>query len=568
MHKKLSFAILLLGSTSFATDVTVDAAHTRRAINPEVYGVMLGDDAQLGRMGVTVRRHGGNGLERFNWKTSTTNTGGDGKFFQKRSSTPSDDFVRATKAAGAAAMIELPMTGYVSTEMSAPPAHCGFRVSAYGPQEKVDPADPDCGNGVGTDGKLMSGNPLDTSLAVDDAWNKEWVSHLVSTFGNAQSGGVKYYNLGNQPALWSETHRDVHPAKATYAEIKQKLEANGKAVKEADQSAMTLGPGAWGWLEYFDSAAGDRAATGVDFIPFYLQTAKTYEAVNGTRILDYLDVHVYPQAEGIAGGATTDDANAMRLRSTKILWDPTYVVESWETCCNGNGGILKIVPRMKEWIGQNYPGTKLAISGYGFGAIDTTNGALTEVDVLGIMGREGVDLATLEEPPKADSIGEDAFKLFRNYDGQGAKFGDTSVKTDVPSPDSLSAYSSFDAAGKVTVVLVNKDPQSAQNAVIKFKGMGASGPYRAFEFGANGRLAASGTGNISDGSLTRSIPAYTATLVEFVPQGGIGASANDEPVDPSMPKVQPNKMCAATPADAMLLLGLLPLLALRRRAKK
>ena len=162
--KPIALATLVVCSTAFATDVTVDAAHNRRAINPEVYGVMLGDDAQLLRMGVTVRRHGGNGLERFNWKTSTTNTGGDGKFFQKKPSEPADDFIRHTQAAGAQSMIELPLAGYVSEAMSSGPAHCSFRISIYGPQEKVDPADPDCGNGVGVDGKLMISDPLDTSV--------------------------------------------------------------------------------------------------------------------------------------------------------------------------------------------------------------------------------------------------------------------------------------------------------------------------------------------------------------------------------------------------------------------
>src|SRR5205823_8682898 len=144
-------------------------------------------------------------------------------------------------------------------------------------------------------------------------------------------------------------------------------------------------------------ARGDRGTTMVDVIPYYLEAAQLDEMKYGHRLLDYLDIHVYPQAPRISAGSITPEDNAMRLRSTRILWDPTYTVESWEACCYG--GILDILPRMHHWIDTTYPGTRLAVSGYDFGAIDQPNGAITEALVLGIFGREKVDLAALETPP-------------------------------------------------------------------------------------------------------------------------------------------------------------------------
>ena len=61
------------------------------------------------------------------------------------------------------------------------------------------------------------------------------------------------------------------------------------------------------------------------------------------------------------------------------------------------------------------------------------NGALAQADVLGIFGREGLDLATLWAAPIRSILvlnwqpGAFAFRMYRNYDGQGAAFGDTSV---------------------------------------------------------------------------------------------------------------------------------------------
>lgn len=578
----LSFAAAFVLSPLLAAQVTVDAAHNRRPISPDIYGVVFAKDTQLSRMGVTVRRHGGNHWSRYNWKTSTTSTGGDGYFFRTvvtpagPLSSSADNFVTATRALRADAVMELPAIGHVSKALPTTPADgCSFRVTKYGVQQQVDPTAFDCGNGVHVDGGFVVNDPFDTAQASDAKWTTDWVAHLVATFGAGAQGGVKYYNLSNQPALWHTTHRDIHPQPSTYAEIKASLEAHGKAVKDADPTALTLGPGAWGWLEYFDSAAGDRVRVGQDFIPYYLSQARLFEEANLRRILDYLDVHAYPQAKGVSAGDTSPVANRMRLRSTRILWDPTYVAESWEDCCYG--GILNVIPRMRTWIADYYPGTKLALGSYAWGAIDTVNGAITQAELLGIFGRERVDMALLEDPPADGALGEDAFKLYRNYDGEGAHFGSTSIRARVQDVDSMSSFAAIEGTSKVTLVLINKDVENAQVANVFFEGTGKTGEWRAFDFGPGKRLAPSGAGSLIDGTLSRSVPASTATIIEFVPTEGVFAADGgdfEEPVAPtplSGATVDPGVLprgCGCTGTEAALFLGAFPVLwVLRRRAR-
>src|SRR5439155_8773076 len=94
------------------------------------------------------------------------------------------------------------------------------------------------------------------------------VSHLVAQHGDAGHGGVRTYELDNEPALWNSTHRDVHPQGVTYDELWQKSRDTAAAVKVADSGARVAGPGDWGWCAYFYSAAdpggcsdgGDRQA--------------------------------------------------------------------------------------------------------------------------------------------------------------------------------------------------------------------------------------------------------------------------------------------------------------------
>ena len=47
------------------------------------------------------------------------------------------------------------------------------------------------------------------------------------------------------------------------------------------------------------------------------------------RTLDILDIHYYPQASGVTSNKTDAATAALRLRSTRSLWDPTYTDESW-----------------------------------------------------------------------------------------------------------------------------------------------------------------------------------------------------------------------------------------------
>src|SRR3954464_13122739 len=101
---------------------------------------------------------------------------------------------------------------------------------------------------------------------------------------------------------------------------------------------------------------------------------------------------------------------------------------------------------MQKWVSDYYPGTKTAGREYDLAVdggdtnthIDLDN--VIEADVLGIFGREGLDLATLW--PETTDLGHytGAFKLFRNYDGNKSKFGETSIASTSDDQSKLSVY--------------------------------------------------------------------------------------------------------------------------------
>jgi hypothetical protein len=177
----------------------------------------------------------------------------------------------------------------------------------------------------------------------------------------------------------------------------------------------------------------------------------------GHRTLAVLDEHFYPQGDGVALAPAGDAATqAKRLRSTRALWDPSYVDESWIATTGVDTNVM-LLPRMKAWVHDYYPGTGIAVGEYNFGGLESMNGALAQADVLGILGREGVSWAALWDPPTtATAPGTFAFRMFRNLDGHGAGFGTTALPASSTDQGRLSLYAATRADGTLTVVVVNK----------------------------------------------------------------------------------------------------------------
>jgi hypothetical protein len=487
----LFFALALVFGAAPAEDLalaeasgpalSVDVSSGRHAISEDIYGMNYADEGLAADVRLPVRRFGGNAATRYNWQNDTGNRGSDWYFENVPESNPdpaalpdgsmTDMFVEQDRRTATKTLMTVPLIGWTAKRRTdGHPFDCAFKVSKYGAQQSTDPWDTDCGNGIRTDGSDITGNdPLDTSIAIGPSFVTAWIDHLTGRYGTAAGGGVTYYDLDNEPMLWNSTHRDVHPQAATYDEMRNRAYEYAAAVKAADPSAKTLGPVVWGWCAYFYSAADACSSDGADyqahgrtaFVPWYLQQMQSYEQQHGVRILDYLDLHIYPQVNGVYSDSPGSDATqAARLRSTRQLWDPTYVHEGWI------GQPVYLIPRMQQWVAENYPGTKTAISEYNWGALAYMNGALAQADILGIFGREGLDLATLWGPPTADQPGAYAFRLYRNYDGTGKGFGDQSVQASSTDQEMLSIYAAQRSADSaVTVLVINKTPEGRTTTI-------------------------------------------------------------------------------------------------------
>ncbi len=247
-------------------------------------------------------------------------------------------------------------------------------------------------------------------------------------------------------------------------EIRDKTIEFAQKIKAVDPSALVVGPEEWGWSGYFYSGYDQQWGSqngwgslpdrnnhgGADYLPWFLDQMRQRQTATGQRLLDVFTVHYYPQ-----GGEFSDDVSTAmqqrRNRSTRSLWDPNYVDETW---INDR---VQLIPRLKSWVNANYPGTQIGITEYNWGAENHINGATTQADVYGIFGREGLNMGARWATPAASTPTYKAMKLYRNYDGNKSTFGDTSVAAAVPNPDTVSAFAAQRASdGALTVMVISK----------------------------------------------------------------------------------------------------------------
>ena len=389
--------------------ITLDALANRHSISPFVYGLNWASPSELLDLNFTINRGGGNASTRHNWLLNASNRAGDW-YFESLSDGPAtpgasdDTFIGNTRSGAAEPMITIPIMGWMPKLGPNREERYSFSVAKYGTQTATDPWRADAGNGVSeATGLNITNDPTDANFYTNSVFQQGWLRHLTNTWGASTNGGVKFYILDNELSIWAWTHRDVHPIGAKMEEVRDKVIEYGGMVKSFDPNALICMGEEYGWNGFLNSGydqqnSGNtdrKAHGGADYMPWLLNQIHSNDVATGGRTIDYFTVHWYPQESHF--DETNDAACLLRNRVTRALWDTNYVDESWINTK------IYMIPRMKRWVASNYPGLKIGITEYVYGAVNTINGAIAQADAYGIFGREGLDLSTrwgLPDPPR------------------------------------------------------------------------------------------------------------------------------------------------------------------------
>ena len=488
-------------------------------ISPLIYGVA--NEKEVEDMNAAARRMGGNPTTRYNWQLGDAwNTGSDYFFQNVKIGFTYKSFIENGLARKQAVALTVPIMGWVAKDYSS----YSYPVSIFGRQKEVDPNRPDIGNGVSMNGKeLKAGDPSRTSIPAPPEWVRQWVQTIREEDRKRGVRGVHSYILDNEPALWNSTHRDVHPEPLGYDELLDRTIRYGAAVRAGDPDAVIAGPAEWGWPAYFwsakDAVAGftakpDRRAHGdVPLLAWYLAKLREHEQKTGVRVLDVVDLHYYPQGKGIfengGGGGTDSDTAQRRFRATRSLWDPDYVDESWIK------EKIRLIPRLKELIAENYPGRGISFGEWNFGAEGHIVGALALAEVLGRFAQGGITSAYYWTAPKKDSPAYWAFRAYRNFDGRGGRFLDRFVES--TAPDGASLFVSRDEGGThVVAILINFSNDHGLKAKIDLASCGSVASRRSFIYaGYPGGFGEPKTQPGGGSVIEETVPPYSITVLDL-----------------------------------------------------
>ncbi len=435
------------------------------AISPFIYGSNGQSDDR--DENITARRIGGNRLTGYNWENNASNAGTD--YINH-----SDDYLTyiagitgadalkpgivitafhdTSLAMNCYSLVTLQAAGYVAADFNGTVAQSE---TAPSPRWK--------------EVKFAKGSPFALFPDTTDnfVYMDEEVNFLVTKYDHGQiPHGIRGYEIDNEPGLWSSTHPRIHPNQPTVAEYISKSSALSKAVKAVDPSAEIFGGVMYGYNEYltFQNAPDWNSYKSFGtYINAYLSSMKDSSDNFGKRLLDVLDLHWYPEAQGkdktgqllrITQIMNADSGvAAAREQAPRSLWDSSYTENSW---IGQYYSPVALLPWLQASIEKYNPGTKLAFTEINYGGDSSISGAIAMSDVFGLFGEYNVYFSSYWGP--LESYVASAYKIYRNYDGAKSTFGDISCKATSNDPAAASVYASLDTrdSTKLHVIVIDK----------------------------------------------------------------------------------------------------------------
>ncbi|GIO84828.1 hypothetical protein J25TS5_17600 [Paenibacillus faecis] len=512
---------------AFDVQFDVDTSKDRAPISPYIYGT---NDDLTDTEKWTSRRVGGNRLTTYNWENNASNSGDDENYhsdyyvahyyggvpWSEKPTEPGigiSGFHNKSLQYGAYTLASLQIAGYAAKD-----ADGYVRDGEQAPSSRWVEVKPEKGGPFDA-----APNPNDDAVYMD-----EMVNYLVKKHGDASTAtGIRGYELDNEPGLWVDNHKYIHPGPAGAEEVLSKGLATAKAVKKVDPQAEIFGPATFGFDDLYSmQAAPDWPQLQGNYewyVDYYLDNFRVEgEKLGGKRLLDVLDLHWYPETS--AGGHRIQDkagnnvlaTNLARMQAPRQLWDPSYS-ESNSRFFLFHSPFFPLIPKLQQSIDTYNPGTKLAFTEYNYGAENNVYGGIAQADVLGIYGKYGVYMAHFwrmtggVEPSTYITL---AMRLYNDYDGNNSKFGDTKVKAETSDIENSSVYGSVyrDSDDNLHLIVLNKNNDFEMNASFNIAGGTTYKSARVWAFdGENAAITErQPVNNIEDNRFTYTIPKLTA----------------------------------------------------------
>ena len=514
--------------------ITINPAQTR-PISPWIYGINFFSGITGAPPQLTFDRDGGNRWTAYNWETNASNAGSDFEYenddFLSSSTVPAEavrSFIAGDQSNGLASLITVQLQGLVAGDES-------------GPVSVANPPDLTRFKQVVDQKSTVSSAPFTLTPPTTDAnvYMDEFVWALDQKFSGMGIFGTNpahptFVSLDNEPELWNSTHLEVQgPNPVTSANYIAKTITLTEALKDQFPDMVIFGPVHYGFQGIYNWQ-GELSATpsGANWFPDkYLAALSTASATYGKPLVDVYDFHWYVEeydangnrATDLSGTTLTDAQVQLIVQSPRALWDPTFTDST-----NSNPWIyeelgstpINLLGRLRAKINAEFPGMKISITEYENGGWNHIAGTIAQADNLGIFGAQGLFAASFWPPNGTYPYALAGFRAFRDFDGAGANFGNTSLQSTSSNVQNVVVYASSDSTtpGRFVFVAINRSTTSQETAIT---GQSLSGTAQLFQMTAPSTQGQNpiqpvsiGTMSVSGSSLTITLPALSVTTIE------------------------------------------------------
>ena len=325
----------------------------------------------------------------------------------------------------------------------------------------------------------VNGNPALYTMDWPADSTAEVLNHWFGTNGiGLNPTNFSYWDMDNEPEIWSGTHDDVMPTQPAASAFIDKYFAVAKKARALFPDIKLCGPvtaNEWQWYKW-GSETLNLNGKYYSWLEYFIKRVADEQKATGIKLLDVLDIHWYP--------GESSDADVLQLH--RIFYDKTYNYPGANGVKSINGGWDNtqtkeyIFQRINDWLTQYFGANHGITIGLSESGINSTNANVNSVlyaSLLGTFANNGVEMYT----PWSWNTGMwETLHLFSRY----AK--NQSVTSTSTLENTVSGYTTISVnADSMTVMLVNRDLSSTHNVTVNLSGFSvANGTYNTLQLEA------------------------------------------------------------------------------------
>lgn len=487
MRSKISqrfiFSLMMLSAVSNinAQDITitVNASGEKKPISPYIYGRnnSFGDAYNSSNASTVInlfkeaglkmaRENGGNNATKYNWRKKITSHPDWYNNVYDRNWDGISQLVE-DQAPGTQIMWGFQLLGKVASNKNNNFNDWAYNQSKWWEGCNQNLAGGGVVNSSGGSKASKEGNPA----LYTEVWPADSTTAILNRwFGQGGLGlkkeNFRYWNMDNEPDIWSSTHDDVMPTQISADEFMTKYFEVAKKARQLFPGIKLCGPvvtNEWQWYKYGNETLKINGRY-YSWLEYFIKRVADEEKATGIRLLDVLDIHWYP--------GESSDAEVVQLH--RIFYDKNYIYPGANGVKTINGGWDTsqtkeyIFNRIESWLNTHFGpdhGIGLGMSESGINSSNPNVNAVLYASILGTFANNGVELYT----PWSWKTGMwETLHLFSRY---SQPYNIPAASTN---ENTLSGYASISADNdSMTVMIVNRDLTVSKTVKVNLNGFTA-----------------------------------------------------------------------------------------------